>query len=93
MQEPLVYQLYFTKTALKDIKKLDAITIKRIRAKLDYFTSQPNPLALAKQLQNHTDAQYRYRIGNYRILFDVDGDKIVVLRIDKRSDIYRMFVL
>ncbi len=32
---------------------------------------------------------YRFRMGDYRVIFDVDDNKIVVLRVGQRRDIYR----
>jgi mRNA interferase RelE/StbE len=32
---------------------------------------------------------YRFRIGDYRVVFDLEGDEIVILRVGHRRDIYR----
>lgn len=32
---------------------------------------------------------YRFRIGDYRIIFDIEGEEIVILRIGHRREIYR----
>ncbi|MCK4791223.1 MAG: type II toxin-antitoxin system RelE/ParE family toxin [Desulfobacteraceae bacterium] len=32
---------------------------------------------------------YRFRIGDYRVIFDIEGEEIVVLRVGHRKDIYR----
>jgi mRNA interferase RelE/StbE len=32
---------------------------------------------------------YRFRIGDYRVIFDREGDEIVVLRVGDRREIYR----
>ncbi|HUD06846.1 MAG TPA: type II toxin-antitoxin system RelE/ParE family toxin, partial [Candidatus Saccharimonadales bacterium] len=61
----------------------------RLKLKLEWFISQENPISFAEPLTKPTDAQYRYRIGNYRILFDVDGDKIIVLLIRHRKEAYK----
>jgi len=37
---------------------------------------------------HQTDAAYRLRMGNYRVLFDVEGDIIVIRRIGDRKRIY-----
>jgi len=87
-----LYRLRYTPEAIKDIKKLDTVTRKRLDKKLRYFASQEDPLRLAKPLVDYHDARFRYRVGMYRILFDLEGESIIVLRVDKRSDIYRMFM-
>ena len=40
-----------------------------------------------KRLQN-SDIGYRLRLGDYRILFDVEGDVIVIQKIGNRKDVY-----
>ena len=37
---------------------------------------------------HHAEAAYRLRMGDYRILFDVAGDVIVIRRIRNRKDVY-----
>ena len=43
-----------------------------------------------KQLNNHPVAEYRLRIGNYRVLFDVNWEQqeIYILKIGHRRDVY-----
>ena len=40
-----------------------------------------------KRLQK-ADAAFRLRMGDYRVLFDVIGDRIVVQKIGNRKDVY-----
>jgi len=83
------YKLLYKKPAAKAIQKLSPQIRKRLKLKLEWFISQENPISFAEPLTKPTDAQYRYRIGNYRILFDVDGDKIIVLLIRHRKEAYK----
>ncbi len=41
-----------------------------------------------KQLTNFTP-EYRLRVGNYRVLFEVEDDKVIVYRIVHRKNAYR----
>jgi mRNA interferase RelE/StbE len=50
---------------------------------------EPDPLSHATGLTNTDLGTYRFRIGDYRIIFDLDGDEIVVLRVGHRRDIYK----
>ncbi len=83
----MAYTLLYTKSAVNDIKKLDIIVKKRIKKKLEEYSS--DPLAYAKKLINSAIGSYRWRVGNFRIVFDIKGDKIVVLRIGHRREIYK----
>jgi mRNA interferase RelE/StbE len=83
------YTITVTKSAAKDISKLSAPVQKRLKAKLVFFASQPDPLAFAKPLTSPSDGQYRWRIGDYRVVFDLDQTVIVILRIQHRREVYR----
>ena len=82
------YRLLYKKPAVKSIQKLEPQIRKRIGLKLEWLISQSDPLAFAKPLTKPADAQYRFRVGSYRILFDVEGKNIVVLLVQHRKDVY-----
>lgn len=84
-----MYTWEFTTEATKDFKKLTAEIQKRIVKKLDYFIASGQPLKFADSLINYEIGQYRFRVGDYRITFDTEGEKIVVLAIGHRKDIYK----
>lgn len=83
------YNLLYKKPAVKDIQSLAPQVRKRLGTKLVFFASQDNPLDFADPLTKPPDAQYRYRVGDYRVLFDLEGRNIVVLRVQHRRDVYR----
>lgn len=79
------YQIDFKPRAIKDLKSLSAENSSRILAKIEALK---NDLAGdVKRLTNFTP-EYRLRVGDYRVLFEIEGDKIVVYRIKHRSDAY-----
>ncbi|MGB3023917.1 MAG: type II toxin-antitoxin system RelE/ParE family toxin [Candidatus Saccharimonadales bacterium] len=82
-------RIALAKTASKDIKKCPPQLQKRIYDKLNFFLAQRDPLVFAEPLTQPFDAQYRFRIGNYRVLFDVEGDMIVILHVQHRREVYR----
>ena len=81
------YSLTYTKTATKDIEKLDIVAKKRLKKKLELLAS--NPLHYSKKLIHSDLGTYRYRVGDYRIVFDLEGSQIVILRVGHRREIYR----
>jgi len=83
------YQLLYKKVAVKSIQKLSPQIKKRLQIKLEFFERQEDPLINAKALTKPADAQYRFRVGNYRILFDVEESNIIILLVQHRKDIYR----
>ncbi len=83
----MIYKLLYTKTAFDDVQKLDNVVKKRIKKKLEEYSK--NPLSHAKKLINFSIGIYRWRIGNFRVVFDIDKDKIIILRIGHRREIYK----
>lgn len=62
------YTLLYTKTAVKDIQKLDTVAKKRLKKKLEEYVK--SPLAHAKKLVHSSIGTYPFRVGNYRIVLD-----------------------
>ncbi len=85
-----MWELYFKENAIKHLKKIDKTIQKRIKQKLVFFCSTPNPLFFAKRLSNSKLWEYRFRVGDYRIIFDIDENwKIIIIAlIWKRGEIY-----
>ena len=81
-----MYSLIIEKQALKYIKRLDRPSAKRIRDAIDQIAQDPY---IGELLTNHT-AQYKYRVGSYRILYDIYETQLVVcvIKIGPRGDVY-----
>jgi mRNA interferase RelE/StbE len=82
-------EIVFTHSAFQQLKKLDKKIQKRIIKKLKFFASQKNPLQFAEPLRDRRFGQFRFRIGDYRVIFDVEKEKIIILKVGHRKDIYR----
>lgn len=66
------YTLRFTKRAKKDIERLDSVLKKRLANALMRFSR--DPFWYAKKLTNpEIIGQYLWRIGDYRVIFDLQG--------------------
>jgi len=50
---------------------------------------EEDPLKYAVRLTESKLGTYRFRIGDYRAIFDLEGNEIVVLRLGHRRDIYK----
>ena len=81
-----MYNILFTDKAEKDIKKLNKQDRKRIIEKLKEYSY--NPLSYAIKLSNAKIGSFRFRIGDYRVIFDIDGNTLVILRLGHRKNIY-----
>ena len=83
------YTIRFTPKAAKQVRKLDSAAAKRIRDFLEQKLSQlDNPRQLGKKLVN--EEFWRYRVGDYRILTNIDDDQILILIIEvaHRREVY-----
>ena len=81
------YTLIYTQRAEKDIAGLDSKAKERIGKTLLRY--QDEPLRYAEKLSDPILGSYRFRIGDYRVIFDIEADEIVVLRVGHRREIYR----
>lgn len=80
-------KLSFRRQALLDLDQLSSEMTERIVTKLEWYCQQKYPLAYAKRLKDFAGL-YRFRIGDYRVLFDYHGNVIDVHRIGHRRLIY-----
>lgn len=83
----MAYKLVYTDRAVKDIKKLDIIARRRLEKALRKLSI--SPLKYSTKLINSKIGEYRFRIGDYRVIFDLVDREIVILRVGHRREIYR----
>jgi len=81
------YELVYTRRAERDIRRLDPEVRERIGKALLRFRAEP--FKFAEKLSDPLLGTYRFRIGDYRVVFDVHGSEIVVLRVGHRREIYK----
>lgn len=84
--------LRYTKSALRDLKRLDKRTALRIVAGIKEKSDTSDPLGAAKTLRGAFAGWYRYRIGDYRAIFSFESGRVqvlTVLRVRHRKDVYR----
>ena len=86
----MAYSYLFTAKAKKEIKKLPSSIQKRLAQKLLFI--QTDPLKFSRKLVSSKLGTYRYRVGNYRVIFDLDQQKklIIVLKVHHRKDVYKI---
>jgi len=82
-------ELIFSRSAFRQLSSLEKTVQKRIVEKLDFYLSQKKPVKFAEKLRDSYLGEWRFRIGEYRIIFDVENNKIIILKIGHRRNIYR----
>ena len=86
------YHVQLTDTAKKQLKKMDRQTASML---LGWMRRNQegceNPRQHGKGLSANRSGQWRYRVGNYRLIAEIEDDQIVILilSIGHRSDVYK----
>jgi mRNA interferase RelE/StbE len=81
------FNLVYTRRAARDAGKLE--TSIRLRIGKSLLRLQEDPLKYSEKITDSKLGSYRYRVGDYRVIFDLEGEDIVILRIGHRRAIYR----
>ena len=79
----MAWTVEFTELVEKKLDKLDDETRKRI---VRYFRQRivqhPDPCQLAESLKGEYAGLWRFRIGDYRVICDIQKTKLLVLALD-----------
>ena len=81
----------YTKNARRDIRNLDRKDGVKIASKIEFYSKQKNPLRYAKKLKPPFDDLYRFRIGEYRAVFEIDAKKNILFLTILKMGIERKF--
>jgi mRNA interferase RelE/StbE len=82
----MIYEIEIKPKAIKDGKKIPKEFLKQIFAKIELL--QNNLEGDVKHLTNFSP-EYRLRVGNYRVLFEINDNQIKIYRIMHRSKVYK----
>ena len=82
------YKIFIKSSAAKELKRLPKNDVQRITSKIQSLSKEPRPHGSEK-----LSAQERYRIrqGNYRIIYSIEDDKLIVyvVKIAHRRSVYK----
>jgi mRNA interferase RelE/StbE len=79
------YRIALSDEALRDLERLSPDVARRITAKIERL--KKGLAGNVKRLTNYS-AEYRLRVGDWRVLFDVAGDVVLVQHVSHRSQAY-----
>ena len=83
----MAHKISFKKSVAKDLKKIDPHEIEKIFNKIE-----SDPIIKADslpELQGKFAGLRKFRVGNYRIIFTIIEETILILRIQHRKDLYQ----
>jgi len=79
------YRIEFADSALEDLRSIPKREADQILRKIQRLEN--GLVGNIKRLQN-ADVGFRLRMGDYRVLFDVVGDKVLIQKVGNRKDVY-----
>lgn len=88
----MCYKVIYDDNAIKSLKKIDKSQQRMILSWIEKnLVNTDNPKVNGKPLKGNLKNYWRYRVGNYRILADINNDevKIIIINIGHRKDIYK----
>ena len=82
------YRVVFRKSITRDMRRIPNRDLRRILATIDALSEDPRPPGVEKLSGQE---RYRVREGDYRIIYEVKDDQVivVVVKIGHRKDVYR----
>ncbi|MFO7524818.1 MAG: type II toxin-antitoxin system RelE/ParE family toxin [Ignavibacteriaceae bacterium] len=82
------YSIEFKKSAVKELNELDNTVIKKIVSKIKSLANNPRAPGCIKLT---SEERYRLRIGNYRILYEIIDERLVIyiVKVAHRRDVYK----
>jgi mRNA interferase RelE/StbE len=85
------YKIEISSSAEKALRKIPKNDLKKIIEAIQILGINPFPEGCRKL--SGEEGAYRVRQGNYRIIYEVDGKKLIilVLKIGHRKDVYKKF--
>ena len=87
-----MYTLEYKQSVIKSLQKMNRYTAQLIIAWIEKnLLNTKNPRLHGKGLSANLAGSWRYRIGDYRIIANIDDQTktILILDIDHRSEIYK----
>lgn len=87
------YKIEFTKSALKEFKKVSKKIRDKLLEALELLATNPySELIKSKKIRGAQNL-FRIRIGDYRVVYEVQKNilKIIVIKIGHRREVYRKF--
>jgi mRNA interferase RelE/StbE len=86
--DPSKFTLVITRSFIKDLQKLNRPDQIRIRKALPEIEANPYK---GRRVVSADIGQFWWRVGNYRIRYDISDNEVIILRVIKREDVYRRF--
>lgn len=87
----MAWRVEFTKAADRAMRKLDRQTAERVLSEIEEVSRMEDPRSRGKALTGNLAGLWRYRVGDYRVVCDIEDGVLVILVVDvaHRREVYR----
>ena len=88
---PKKYRLEIVRSVKKDLRKISKENLPEIIKKIRQLESNPRPTGAIRIKGTHSENIFRIRHANYRIVYEIKEDVLIVLviKVGHRKDVYR----
>lgn len=85
-----MYKVRLTKSAAKDYQSAETSLARRLARAFEILEQNPRQHPNIKALKGELAGRYRYRVGDYRVVYRIDDDttEVVILLIKHRREVY-----
>ena len=84
-----MYKVVWKEETKKDLAKLDHTIVKKITDRVENYLIQ-DPLNLGERLFYDWKGHYRYRVGDYRVIYEIKQNQLLILvvKVGHRKEVY-----
>lgn len=86
----MAFEIIYHPDCLKDLSKMDTGVKKRIQSSIEERLAE-NPAEFGKPLRYSAKGLWSLRVGDWRVVYQILGEKVLVLRIGHRKEVYSIF--
>lgn len=87
----MAYKIEFEEEAFAEFSRLDGTVKKQIQKYINKLSERENPRTLGEPLQANLADFWKYRVGDYRLVAEIQDEKLIVLMlvIAHRREVYK----
>lgn len=86
----MAYKIDYKSSVIKDLKKIDKTQCNKLVSRIEIDLSN-NP-EKGKALQGEYKGLFSYRMGDYRVIYTVVKDSVLILKVAHRKEVYKFIV-
>jgi mRNA interferase RelE/StbE len=81
-------EVAWTRDAVDDLRKLDKPVRKRILSRISWFAAHFEEI-IPEPLSGEFASTYKIRVGDWRLIYTLQDERILILAVGHRREIYR----